>query len=127
MLADEMEKKHHVSPLMGMDQTYTFRTDTPAERLQVHIESRPRGAESGTAVDAVDRESPGPRGSGPKTFDATLSLRRRELSRRLMLGLPGRYPATSLQVVHMIHAQAARPKLKGARCYPHPGEAEVAR
>ena len=65
MLADGLEKTHHVSPLMGMDQTYTFRA---------------------------------------KAFDATLSLRRRELAR---------YPAMWL--------------LKGARCYPHPEGAEVAR
>jgi uncharacterized protein len=108
VLADELEKKHHVSPLMGMDQTYSFRAGTPGERLQVHIESRPQG------VDA-------------KTFDATLSLHRRELSRPLMLGLLARYPAMSLQVVAKIYAQAARLKLKGARYYPHPEGAEVAR
>ena len=108
VLADEMEKKHHVSPLMGMDQTYTFRAGTPGERLQVHIESRPRGVDE-------------------KTFDATLSLRRRELSRPLMLGLLARYPAMSLQVVAKIYAQAARLKLKGAPYHPHPEGAEVAR
>ncbi len=107
VLADELEKKHHVSPLMGMDQTYTFRAGTPGERLQVHIESRPRGVDE-------------------KTFDATLSLRRRELSRPLMLGLLARHPANSLGVVTKIYAQAARLKLKGARYFPHPGEAEVA-
>ena len=63
----------------------------------------------------------------PKTFDATLSLRRRELSRPLMLGLLARYPAMSLQVVAKIYAQAARLKLKGARYHPHPEGAEVAR
>jgi hypothetical protein len=110
-LADELEKKHHVSPLMGMDQTYTFRASEPGEHLQVHIESRPREAEGATA----------------KSFDATLSLHRRELSRPLMLGLLARYPAMSLQVVAKIYAQAARLKLKGARYYPHPGEAEVAK
>jgi DUF1365 family protein len=115
VLAEELEKKHHVSPLMGMEQTYTFRAGTPGERLQVHIESRPR--EGGATA-------PGAR---PKTFDATLSLRRRELSRPLMLGLLARYPAMSLQVVAKIYAQAARLKLKGARYHPHPGRAEVAR
>jgi uncharacterized protein len=120
VLADELEKKHHVSPLMGMDQTYTFRAGTPGERLQVHIESRP--AEE---VDPLDRvvDTPTP----PKTFDATLSLRRRELSTPLLLGLLARYPAMSLQVAAKIYVQAARLKLKGARYYPHPGEAEVAR
>lgn len=115
VLAEELEKKHHVSPLMGMEQTYTFRAGTPGERLQVHIESRPR--EGGATA-------PGAR---PKTFDATLSLRRRELSRPLMLGLLARYPAMSLQVVAKIYAQAARLKMKGARYHPHPGRAEVTR
>jgi hypothetical protein len=97
-----------------MEQTYTFRASEPGDRLQVHIESRPR--EVGTS----------PACRTPKTFDATLSLRRRELSRPLMLGLLARYPAASLQTVAKIYAQAARLKLKGARYYPHPG-AEVAR
>jgi DUF1365 family protein len=108
VLAAELEKKHHVSPLMGMDQTYSFRAGTPGERLQVHIESRPQGVDE-------------------KTFDATLSLRRREMSRPLMLGLLARYPAMSLQVVAKIYAQAARLKLKGARYHPHPEGAGVAR
>ncbi|HXF32549.1 MAG TPA: DUF1365 domain-containing protein [Solirubrobacterales bacterium] len=108
VLAEELKKNHHVSPLMGMDQTYSFRAGTPGERLQVHIESRPTG-------------------SAAKTFDATLSLRRRELTRPLMLGLLARYPAASLQTVAKIYAQAARLKLKGARYHPHPEGAEVAR
>jgi DUF1365 family protein len=115
VLVDELEKAHHVSPLMGMDQTYSFAASEPGERLQVHIESRPR---------EVGRSAACP---PPKTFDATLSLRRRELSSPLMLGLLARYPAMSLQVVAKIYAQAARLKLKGARYYPHPREAEVAR
>jgi hypothetical protein len=108
VLAEEIDKNHHVSPLMGMDQTYSFRAGTPGERLQIHIDSR-----------AADTDE--------KTFDATLSLRRRELSRPLMLGLLARYPANSLQTVAKIYGQAARLKLKGARYYPHPEGAEVAR
>jgi uncharacterized protein len=122
VLVDDLRKKHHVSPLMGMDQTYSFRASEPGERLQVHIESRPR--ESGAAAASETGATAGRR--APKTFDATLSLQRRELSRPLMLGLLARYPAASLQVVAKIYAQAARLKLKGARYYPHPG-AEVAR
>lgn len=101
VLGDDLEKTLHVSPLMGMDQTYAFRAAEPGERLAVHIESRPRGTEG-------------------KSFDATLSLRRRELSRRTLAGLLARYPAMSLQVVVKIYAQAARLKLKGARYHPHP-------
>ena len=125
VLVDELEKTHHVSPLMGMDQTYSFRASEPGERLQVHIESRPHGRSATTVSDAAEVGS-SPACPAPKTFDATLSLHRRELSRPLLLGLLARYPAMSLQVVAKIYAQAARLKLKGARYYPHPG-AEVAR
>mgnify|MGYP001019272484 CR=1 FL=1 len=104
VLADELDKTLHVSPLMSMDQTYAFRATEPGDRLSVHIESRPRAGAPGAG----------------KTFDATLSLRRRELSTPLLLGLLARYPAHSLQVVAKIYAQAARLKLKGARYYPHP-------
>lgn len=102
VLSDELDKTLHVSPLMGMDQTYGFRASEPGERLAVHIESRP--------------DAPG----AGKSFDATLNLRRRELSRPLLAGLLARYPALSLQVVAKIYAQSLRLKLKGARYFPHP-------
>lgn len=101
VLGDELEKTFHVSPLMGMDQTYAFRATEPGDRLVVHIESRPRAANG-------------------KTFDATLSLQRRELSRGTLARLLARYPAMSLQVVAKIYAQSLRLKLKGARYHPHP-------
>jgi hypothetical protein len=101
VLSDELEKTLHVSPLMGMDQTYAFRAGEPGERLSVHIESRPTEGEG-------------------KAFDATLSLRRHELSRARLAGMLARYPAMSLQVVAKIYAQSLRLKLKGARYFPHP-------
>lgn len=99
VLTDELDKTLHVSPLMGMDQTYAFRAGEPGERLSVHIESR--GAER-------------------KQFDATLSLRRHELSRGGLTKMLARYPAMSLQTVAKIYAQSLRLKLKGARYFPHP-------
>jgi DUF1365 family protein len=101
VLGDEIEKTFHVSPLMGMDQTYAFRATEPGDRLVAHIESRPHGGQG-------------------RTFDATLSLRRRELSRGALTRLLARYPAMSLQVVAKIYAQSLRLKLKGARYHPHP-------
>jgi DUF1365 family protein len=101
VLSDELDKTLHVSPLMGMDQTYAFRATEPGERLAVHIESRPRHADA-------------------KSFDATLNLRRHELSRPFLNRLLARYPAMSLQVVAKIYAQSLRLKLKGARYFPHP-------
>jgi DUF1365 family protein len=102
VLSEQIDKQLHVSPLMGMDQTYAFRASEPGERLSVQIESRPRAGEGG------------------KSFDATLALQRRELSQATMSRLLARYPAMSLQVVARIYAQALRLKLKGARYFPHP-------
>lgn len=99
VLSDDLPKELHVSPLMGMDQTYSFRATEPGSELIVHIDSS---------------------GGEGKAFDATLSLRRRELTRARMAGLLARYPAMSLQVVARIYAQSLRLKLKGARYFPHP-------
>jgi len=110
VLSDELDKALHVSPLMGMDQTYGFRASEPGERLAVHIESRAHPA---------DTDAPRP-AHGPKSFDATLSLHRHELGRARLTGMLLRYPAMSLQTVAKIYAQSLRLKLKGARYFPHP-------
>ncbi len=96
-----MDKALHVSPLIGMDQTYALRATEPGEGLVVQIDSRPAGEDG-------------------KSFDATLSLRRRELSAAVLAKMLARYPAMSLQVVGKIYAQSLRLKLKGARYFPHP-------
>lgn len=114
VLAQELDKALHVSPLMAMDQTYAFRASEPGERLSVQIESRPVhvGGPYDTQRGAHRRQ---------KQFDATLSMRRRELSRPLLTRMLLRYPAMSLQVVAKIYAQTLRLKLKGAPYFPHPG------
>jgi DUF1365 family protein len=117
VLADDLEKAFHVSPLMGMDQTYSFRASEPGESIAVQIESHPR-----ETADESDNRRPSRsrRSDRPKTFDATLNLRRRELSRGTLNRMLARYPAMSLQVVAKIYAQALRLKLKGAKYHPHP-------
>ena len=117
VLGDELEKSFHVSPLMGMDQTYAFRATEPGDRLVAHIESRPRGTGESVSVPHIRGQS---RTRQPRTFDATLSLRRRALSSGALTRLLARYPAMSLQVVAKIYAQSLRLKLKGAKYHPHP-------
>jgi DUF1365 family protein len=99
VISDRLTKRFHVSPLMGMDQVYEWRTTVPGDRLQVHIES------------LEDERT---------TFDATLSLARRELApdtaRRMLI----RYPLMTAQVVARIYSQALRLRLKGAPWHPHP-------
>ena len=114
VLSEELEKSFHVSPLMGMDQTYSFRASEPGESIAVHIESRPRETAEKRRTDVF------PRSRRTPTFDATLNLRRRELSRSTLARMLARYPAMSLQVVAKIYAQSLRLKLKGAKYHPHP-------
>jgi hypothetical protein len=88
----ELEKALHVSPFMGMEQTYTLRAAPPRETLSVHIESRQEGR---------------------LVFDATLALRRRPFSRRVLAG-------ASLRTTALIYAHALVLKVKGVPVHPHP-------
>jgi len=94
----ELQKAMHVSPFMGMDQRYRLRAGTPADRLGVHVESR-RG-------DVM-------------AFDATLSLHRRELTRRAAASVTRRHPLASARVLALIYGHAIALKLAGATVYPH--------
>jgi len=70
-------KALHVSPFMGMDHRYEARAATPAQTLSVHISS----CRAGVTV-----------------FDATLALRRRELTRASIAGINVRYPLATMRV-----------------------------
>jgi DUF1365 family protein len=93
-------KELHVSPLMGMEQTYDLSVTEPGERISVHIAS--------TAPD------------GRTVFDATLSLARHELSRRTLAALLVRYPLQTVGIVARIYGHALRLRLRGADYHPHP-------
>jgi hypothetical protein len=99
VLSGRSEKLLHVSPFMGMDHEYEWRVGVPGERLSVHIESH--------------RE-------GRPTFDATLNLERRELSRGSLASATARHPMNTVHVLARIYGQALRLKLRGVPVYPHP-------
>ncbi len=99
VIRGSLEKSFHVSPLMEMDYTYDWRATAPGEELVVHIESKRRGSTA---------------------FDATLSLRRRELTPALMRRTLIRYPAMTMRITAQIYWQAFRLKVKGAPYFPHP-------
>jgi DUF1365 family protein len=92
---DVVGKALHVSPFLGMDGEYAWRVSEPGAALSIEIEHR---------------------AAGRRVFDATLSVRRRELTGRLL----ARHPAGPLAVVARIYLQALRLKLKGVPYYPHP-------
>jgi uncharacterized protein len=98
-LTGSSNKELHVSPFMGMDYSYEWRVTEPTKRLDVHIESHRKGE---------------PR------FDATLCLRRRELTRTSLTTTALRYPFATLRVLALIYTHALKLKLKGVPVHPHP-------
>jgi DUF1365 family protein len=93
------DKLLHVSPFMGMDHRYEWKVAPPAGTLSVHIESH-RG--------------------GELAFDATLGMRRRELTPRSLAAATARYPVATARVLALIYAHALRIRLARTRYYPHP-------
>ena len=104
VLKAQFEKALHVSPFMGMDHRYDVRASTPGRTLSVHIGS----SRAGTTV-----------------FDATLSLRRRELTRASMARMSARYPFATVSVLALIYAHALGLKIAGAPVHPHPQTARA--
>jgi len=100
LMRGQFEKRLHVSPLMGMDHVYDWRLTEPSERLSVHIESRRPG--------------------GERAFDATLSLRREEMTTRALRRALIRYPFLTMRILARIYSHALRLKLRGAKYFPHP-------
>jgi DUF1365 family protein len=101
---EQFEKAMHVSPFMGMNHRYDVRVSAPGRTLSVHIGS----SRAGTTV-----------------FDATLSLRRRELTRVSMARTTARYPFATVRVLALIYAHALGLKLAGAPVHPHPKAARA--
>lgn len=99
-MEQQVDKAFHVSPFMGMDHRYAWRVLEPGDDLIVHIDSLR---------------------DGRRAFDATLTLRRRELDAAGLRRLLVRYPAATLVATARIYAHALRLKLKGAPYFPHPG------
>jgi uncharacterized protein len=99
VLNGRLEKQLHVSPFMGMDQHYRWRMSTPGSQLSVHIENH------------EDER---------RTFDATLSLRRLELTPRRLRHIIWRYPLASLRVLALIYGHALVLWLKRVPIYAKP-------
>lgn len=95
VLRGEARKRLHVSPFMGMAQSYTWRVTSPGPTLSVHIENL-----EGARI----------------VFDATLSLRRRPLTAAALW----RFPLAAIRVTALIYGHALALKLKGVPVHPKP-------
>jgi DUF1365 family protein len=96
-----LAKAFHVSPFMPMEIDYDWRFTTPHAGLAVHM---------------VNRQA------GRTVFDATLALRRREITAWSLAGALIRHPFASLQVLAGIYWQALRLWAKGVPFHIHPAK-----
>ncbi|PID61528.1 MAG: cyclopropane-fatty-acyl-phospholipid synthase [Gammaproteobacteria bacterium] len=98
-------KALHVSPFQQVAGSYRFGFDIRPERIAIRIDFR----------------------NGPEGLVATLSGPRARLTNRSLLGASMRRPLGALRTIILIHWQALRLKLKGARYRkrPEPPDHEV--
>lgn len=92
------DKAFHVSPFMAMEQTYAWRFTAPDHRLAVHMDNYE---------------------NGERLFDATLALRRSEITSRSLTRVLVQYPLMTIKVIAAIHYQALKLWLKRFPFYPH--------
>ena len=92
------KKVMHVSPFMAMEVDYRWRFRTSDGALSIHMET----------ADAAG-----------KIFDATLALRRKEISGLSLARVLGSYPFMTLKIILAIHWQALLLWLKGAPVHAH--------
>lgn len=98
-LSGHFPKAFHVSPFMPMDVDYVWRFNRPEGALTVHMENV---------------------AAGERVFDATLSLRRRELSAGTLARALSTHPWMTARVALGIYGQAARLWLKRTPFHSHP-------
>lgn len=93
------KKVFHVSPFMEMDVQYDWRFNQPTDRLTVHMEN------------ALE---------GQKVFDATLELRREEISPLSLARVLLNFPLMTVKIVAAIYWQAFRLWAKKVPFQDHP-------
>jgi DUF1365 family protein len=99
VIRQKSAKRFHVSPFMGMDVSYDFRTTQPLETISIGV----------SASDAA----------GP-VLHAAMQGERRLLDDTQLLRLLLTHPLVTLKVIGAIHWEALRLLGKRLRLHPHP-------
>ncbi|WP_439106280.1 DUF1365 domain-containing protein [Congregibacter sp.] len=100
VLRQDFDKTFHVSPFNPMDMRYSWRSNTPEERLAIHLENH---------------------SEGERVFDATLALQAEEISATSLRGILWRFPLMTAKVAGAIYWQALKLFIKRIPYHPHPG------
>jgi DUF1365 family protein len=95
------DKTFHISPFMPMSQQYAWRFNEPGGALRVHMENH-----EGTT----------------KVFDASLNLRRSEITGPSLAQALVRFPLMTARVAVGIYWQALKLRLKGVPYHAHPNK-----
>lgn len=95
----DFKKAFHISPFMDMDMTYRWYFNCPGKRLSIHMENYKNEL---------------------KTFDATLLLKRKPLSKRSVTWGLWFYPFLTFKITAGIYWQALLLWVKRAEFYTHP-------
>lgn len=94
-----LDKGFHISPFIDMNVVYDWRFTEPASQLAIHMENLK---------------------AGQSFLDATMVLRRREVSGASLARVLTEYPLMTLKVIGAIYWQALRLWAKGLPFHPHP-------
>ena len=94
-----LNKVFHISPFIDMNVAYDWRFSEPKTQLAIHMENL--------------RE-------GQPFFDATMVLRREEISGAALARVLVQYPLMTAKVIGAIHWQALKLWAKGVPFLPHP-------
>lgn len=101
-----LEKRFHISPFMEMNLSYDWRFIAPEDTFWVHMENLK---------------------NGQKFFDASMVLRRREVTGRSLAAVLARHPFMTGKVIAAIYYNALRLWMKKCPFYGHSSGGTLAR